>query len=85
MALGIGATAAIFSVFKTVLLTSPPFPDARRLVVLEEHAHQVSEPGPYPNFRDWQRQARSFETLAAVRPGNLAVVGPAQAERVPGK
>src|SRR6478736_4012990 len=67
-AIGIGATTAAFTLADHVLIRALPFPQPDRLVKLwEEQAsrgYPRMEPSP-PNFRDWQRQATSFERLEA--------------------
>jgi predicted permease len=67
LALGIGATTAIFSVVNGVLLTPLPYGHADRLVVLWETIarSRYLQTDSYPNFRDWQHDARSFESMAA--------------------
>ncbi len=65
MALGVGATSAIFSVVDAVLLSPLAYPEPERLVTLLE----VSERGntmrvPEANFVDWRDQSRSFEGMA---------------------
>jgi putative ABC transport system permease protein len=67
MGLGIGANTAVFSVVDATLLRPLPFADPDRLVAVYETAERtaVERRGlSYPNFRDWQREARSFEGLA---------------------
>ena len=69
LALGIGANTAMFSVVEGVLLAPLPYSHPDRLVVVWEnnlHFKQVVWPS-YPNFKDWERSARSFQRMAAVR------------------
>lgn len=72
-ALGIGATTAAFSLADHVLIRPLPFPDADRLVRLWQDqsafGYSQMELSP-PNFRDWQRESRSFERMAAYQGGN---------------
>ncbi len=66
LALGIGATTALFSVVNGVLLRPLPFPDSERLVRVER---VTEEGGPddvaWPDFRDWREQATGFLGMAA--------------------
>ncbi len=64
LALGIGATAAIFSVVDAVLLRTLPFPEAERLVYLRElDAAGVEKGVAEPNFEDIEARSRSFTAL----------------------
>jgi putative ABC transport system permease protein len=70
LALGIGATAAVFSLVEGVLLTPPPYRDPARLVLVPSvrvENQQVERIGPTAaiQWMDWQRQATSFEAMAA--------------------
>src|ERR1700758_5846170 len=68
LALGIGANTAIFSVVSGVLLNPLPFPRADRIVSMFQDKPNFPRGSiSYPNFLDWQRDNRSFETLAAYR------------------
>ncbi|HEX5420074.1 MAG TPA: ABC transporter permease, partial [Gammaproteobacteria bacterium] len=66
LALGIGASTAIFSVVSGVLLRSLPYPHADRLMQVQSinrfgHAISLS----YPDFEDLREQNHSFSGLAA--------------------
>ena len=66
LALGIGATTAIFSVIYAVILRPLPFDAPDRLVAIQNmradtrvRSAQVSA----PDFHDWKAQSRSFEAM----------------------
>jgi predicted permease len=67
LALGVGASTAIFSVVYGVLLNALPFRDANRIVtVLETHPQVLAgAEATYPDFQDWRAQQKSFEQMAA--------------------
>ncbi|HKO70326.1 MAG TPA: ABC transporter permease, partial [Bradyrhizobium sp.] len=87
LALGIGANTAIFSVLEGVVLDPLPYPQSERLVALLiynrslKHETELS----YPDFLDWQRDARSFEKIAAFRTQNFDVASPGMPAHVNGK
>jgi len=80
LAIGIGATTAVFSVVYAVLFRPLPYPDAERLVRVFSDDHGVLWTASPPDYADWHGQATSFEHLAALNLGALALtgVGPAQ-------
>jgi predicted permease len=83
LALGIGSTAAIFSVVNGVLLSPLPFPNAGRLAIIHQSSSTFSQMSvSYPDFRDWQRQQRSFSALAIYKSNSFNLAGPSGAEVV---
>jgi putative ABC transport system permease protein len=84
LALGIGATSAIFSVVNGVLLRPLPFPHSDRVVLLMEQTKAFPRfTVSYQNFVDWRAQAKSFESLAAVRNTVVTLSGAGEPERLP--
>ena len=74
LALGIGATSAIFSFVDGVLLRPLPYPEANRIVLLWEKPPGGLRNGISAlNFLDWQTSSTSFSSLTAttVRPMTL--------------
>ncbi len=87
LALGIGANTAIFSVINAVLLRPLPFPEAERIVYLNESdSTQPSISISWFDFLDWQRENTVFEQLAGSRREsfNLSGVAGREAERISG-
>lgn len=85
LALGIGATAAIFTVMRAVVLRPLPYPDSARLMALwETSADNPSRWVAPANFLDWQASATSFSSMAAYDALPLALTGLGEAERLSG-
>jgi putative ABC transport system permease protein len=85
LALGIGATTAIFSVVDSILLKPLPFADPGRLVMVWERppSGKLTNVVQTQNFLDWRQRNRSFEAIAAMLaiPANLS--GDGDAVQVP--
>jgi predicted permease len=86
LALGIGATTAIFSVVNSVLLRPLPFPEPDRLMTIWENPprsthNNVVQSG---NFLAWRERNHSFSEIAAMFPTGLNVEGQGDAVQVPG-
>ena len=86
LALGIGATAAIFSLVDTVLLRPLPFPDQDRLMGLAQQDHSlpgtVRESLSYPDYIDWRAQNHTFDGLAAYAEGGVTVEMNGESQRL---
>jgi putative ABC transport system permease protein len=65
LALGIGATTAIFSVVNAVLLQPLPYPEAARLVSIGQTFNKNLAAAGEPKFIFWRQHSESFEAMAA--------------------
>jgi predicted permease len=85
LALGIGANTAMFSVVQGVILAPLPFPEANRLVFVWESRPGIRELDvSYPNFQDWERTSRSFDSMSAVTFHQFDLTSPGRAEHLVG-
>ena len=87
LALGIGATSAIFSVVRGVILKPLPYPDPDRLVVVWENNIPRNRPRNVvasANFVAWGERNRSFEHLGMSGPTRLNVILNGQPEEIAG-
>jgi len=84
LALGIGESTTIFSLVDAVLLRPLPFPDAGRLVSIEELQEGRPSAVSPVNFFDWQAQARSFQGLAMYTDQGMTLTWGDRAEAVAG-
>jgi len=70
LALGIGASTAIFSVIENILMEPFPYPDAQRYMSVQIHDTERSEPGGRagfsgPEFLDYVEQNHVFDGVIA--------------------
>ena len=70
LALGIGATSAVFSLIEGVLLSPPPYREPNRLVLVDsartDNQTMESPRGWAPlQWMSWQKEAKSLESVAA--------------------
>ena len=88
LALGIGANTALFSVVNGVLLNPLAYPHSEQLVAIYEKYEKIggleSAPIEYPNFLDWQRDSRTFASMAAYRNEDYNFIGNGEGERLSG-
>ena len=86
LALGIGANTAIFSIVNAVLLRPLPYPNADRIMVVNESSGPSQDFSvSLPNYEDWKRDNHVFEYLAITRreSRNLSGISGQEAERIP--
>jgi predicted permease len=85
LALGIGATSAIFSVVNAVVLRPLPYPDSDRIAVVHTDFRVQGldqMPASFPEFNDFRAQSRSFEALAVYQLGDMNLGGVDPPERL---
>src|ERR1044071_9699854 len=87
LALGIGATTAIFSVVYSVLFKSLSYKDADRLVWIwstnprNDIDFETASP---PDYNDWKTQGQSFEEMGAFVNTRLPLTSNGEPERYDG-
>ncbi|HEU4833300.1 MAG TPA: ABC transporter permease, partial [Pyrinomonadaceae bacterium] len=87
LALGIGASTAIFSVVNAVLLRSLPFAHAERLQVVWGNFRTLNIerlPAKAAEYEDYARQTEIFDSVAAYANHSFNVMSGAEPERVRG-
>ena len=82
LGLAIGGNTAIFSIVDQLLLRPLPYPEGDRLVTVHETFQAVAAPAGRigntvspANWLDWQRDSRTFQSLAAWRPTTVTLTG----------
>src|SRR5215467_3617938 len=84
LAIGIGATTAVFSMTNHVLLRPLPFRDSPRLVDMYSTTPGYRNELSPANYRDWRRMSTSFDEMAAWRGLSVNLVGQGEPQRVGG-
>ena len=85
LAVGIGATTAIFSIVHAVVLKPLPFPDPDRLVRVYTKNRGTNSSASAANFVRWRERSRSFSQIVPVEYRNFTLVtGDRPAEQVTG-
>ena len=90
LAMGMGAGTTVFSIMNTLFLRPLRYPHAERLVLMGEAYTRGQQVGPMAPVRrrdylEWQKQAQSFERIAAYRPETLVVSSGGEPRRVRGE
>ena len=86
LALGIGATTAIFSLVNAVLLKPLPYPEPGRLVRITQEDHSTGAVLPeslsYPDYFDWRSRNRSLSGMASYSGQNMTLTGDGLAQQL---
>jgi len=83
LALGIGATTAMFSVVRSVLLSDLPYPDADRVVMVWERdvGGDQSSLG-YETYVDLREGSQTLQAAAVLGSGEVTLLGDGEPERL---
>jgi putative ABC transport system permease protein len=87
LAVGIGATSAVFSVVNAVLLRELPYKEPAQLVMFWEDNLKMGLdqfPASYPNFVDYRDQSQSFQSFAAFNRKDFNLTGMDEPQRIAG-
>jgi putative ABC transport system permease protein len=85
LALGIGATTAIFTVVNGVLLRPLPYPHPEELVYVQENfgaSGGISDYVSNKEFVAWRNQSRTLSLIAAYKYSSLNLTGSGEPERI---
>ena len=76
LALGIGVTTAVFTIFYSVLLKSLPYPDSERLVVVYDTGPAcITCPASLPKYDDWMAQNQVFAEIGGSKTTGFVLTG----------
>ena len=85
LALGIGASTAIFSAVNPVLFQPLPYLDAERLLIIWDGQSGATIDVTFGTYRELKERSRSFESIAVMRPLQATLTGVAEPERLDGQ
>jgi putative ABC transport system permease protein len=86
LALGIGATTAIFSAVNPILFEPLPYPHAERIAMISDVAADGTPLDvAFGTYRELVTRSRSFDATAVLKPWQPALVGSAEPERLNGE
>ena len=86
LALGIGATTAIFSAINPILLQSLPYPDADRIMMISDFGTNGSRLDvTFHTYRELSERSRSFQAMAVMKPWQPTMTGADQPDRLDGQ
>ena len=75
LAVGIGASTAIFSVVNAVLLQPLPYPDAGRLMLIWDDQGGSRLDVTFGTYRELTERSHAFESMSVMRPMQVTLTG----------
>jgi putative ABC transport system permease protein len=85
LALGIGASTAIFSVVNPILFEPLPYPHAGRIMMVWDIFEGRRSDVTFHTYREVAERSRSFDAIAVMEVWQPTMTGPAQPERLDGQ
>jgi putative ABC transport system permease protein len=86
LALGIGASTAIFSAVNPILFEPLPYPHAERITMISDVGPEgAPQDVTFGTYLELVARTRSFEAIAALKPWQPTLVGDAEPERLAGQ
>ncbi len=86
LALGIGATTAIFSAVNPILFESLPYPSAGRIMMISDLQRDGSRLDlTFHTYRELLERSRSFEAMAVTKPWRPTLISTTEPERLNGQ
>jgi putative ABC transport system permease protein len=86
VALGIGASTAIYSAVKPTLLEPLPYPDAHRIITIWDRIPDGGRlPVTFGTYREVVQRCQPCEALAVTRPWEPTLTGPEEPQRLMGQ
>jgi putative ABC transport system permease protein len=82
LGLGLGATTAIVSAIRGVLLVPLPYPHPEQLVMVKEMDDSNSDTVGFTTYDEWRRSAKSFASLTAVATRSYTLMGGGEPEQL---
>ncbi len=82
LGLGLGATTAIVSAIRGVLLVPLPYPHPEQLVMVKEMDDSNSDTVGFATYDEWRRSAKSFASLTAVATRSYTLMGGGEPEQL---
>jgi putative ABC transport system permease protein len=85
LALGIGASTAIFSAVNPILFQPPPYPDAGQIMMIWDTSQGLRLDVTFHTYRELAARSHSFNAVAVTRPWQPTLTSEDQPERFEGQ